>query len=312
MCSSAHGVLHGLAAAIMTPTALSIITTMFKEGPERNKALGAWSSAGGIGGTAGALLGGPLTDGPGRGWIFFVNIPVALVMVALSPALLKESYDRGRARTFDLGGAVTSTAAMVLIVYAIVDAPQRGWDSGRSIGVFVVAAVLLALFVGIERRSAAPLVPLHHFRPRPVAVTSLLLLAVACLTLTQVRADGNYVSNFLLGMVLFGPGLGAGFVAGSIASLTGVADRDAGLASGLNNAAFHVGGALGIAILATVAVSHARGPNPAVAMTAGFQAAFGVAIVFAAVGVLAALALLGRPRAVAPVAKPAAVPVTAS
>jgi EmrB/QacA subfamily drug resistance transporter len=371
-------VLQGLAAAIMTPTAMSIIMTLFKEGHERNIALGAWSSAGGIGGTVGALLGGPLTQGLGWGWIFFVNVPVALVMVVLSPRLLKESYNRERARTFDLAGAVTSTVAMVLIVYAIVDAPLAGWTSGKTIGLFVAAAVLLAMFVGIERRSAAPLVPLHHFRskvlvggnlvmlavgmsvhgamgfiitqyaqlvlgysavefglmfavmtvlavagstvaggqlvtrfgPRAVAIVSMLLLAAACLALTQISADGSFVNDMLLGMILFGPGLGASAVAGSVAALTGVPERDSGIASGLTTAAFHVGGALGIAILATVAVTQASGPDPLTAMTTGFRAAFGVSIVFAAIGILAALILIGRHRTAPPAGKPGTVRVT--
>jgi EmrB/QacA subfamily drug resistance transporter len=358
-------VLQGLAAAIMTPTALSIITNTFKEGPDRNKALGAWSSAGGIGGTVGALIGGPLTDGPGWEWIFFVNVPVALVMVLLTPVVLRESYDRGRARTYDVAGALTSSAALVMVVYAIVDAPSAGWDSGQTIGLFAGAAALLALFVVAESRSAAPLVPLRMFRskalvggnlvllsvgmsvhaamgflltqyaqivlgysavefgwmfagmtvltivgstlaggplvnrfgPRPVAAVSLLTLVASCLILTQISVGGSYVDDMMVGMLLFGPGLGAGFTAAAIASLAGVAEQDAGLASGLNNASFHIGGALGIAIVSTVAVSHASGPNPLAALTEGFQAAFVAATIFPAIGVVAALVLLGRSRA---------------
>jgi EmrB/QacA subfamily drug resistance transporter len=366
-------VVQGLSAAIMTPTALSIITTLFREGRERNKALGAWSSAGGVGGTAGALLGGPLIEGPGWAWIFYVNIPVAILMVALAPVLIRESYDRDRVRSFDVAGALTSTVAMVMVVYAIVDAPVAGWDSGQTIGLFVAAGVLLLLFLAIESRSKAPLLPLHHLRskalvggnlvmlsvgmavhaamgflmtqyaqivlgysavefglmfavmtvltivgstlaggplvtrfgPRPTAVAALALLTVSCLVLTEISPTGSFVDDMLLGMLIFGPGLGAGFVAGSIASLTGVVERDAGLASGLNNAGFHIGGALGIAIVSTVAITQGEGPNPIVAMADGFAAGFGVAALFGVFGILVSLVLLGRPRKAAADSTPA-------
>lgn len=365
-------VLQGMSAAIMTPTALSILMNTFKEGRERNKALGAWSSAGGVGGTIGALLGGPLTEGPGWGWIFFVNVPVAIAMVALSPRVLRESYDRSRARTFDVAGALTSTVAMVLLVYAIVNAPNVGWSSGQTIGLFVGVVALLAVFVAIERRSAAPLVPLRYFRsggflggnivllaigmavnggmgfimteyaqvvlgyspvqfglmfavmtvltivgstlaggplvhrfgPRPVAIAGLLLIAGSFVSLLHISAHGNFAHDILLGMILFGPGLGAGFVAGSIAALAGVPEQDSGFASSVTTAAFHVGGALGIAILTTVAVTAATGPTPPVAMVEGFRYAYGVGLVFAGAGILAALAFLRRPRRTAAVATP--------
>ncbi|HJP80546.1 MAG TPA: MFS transporter [Pseudonocardiaceae bacterium] len=356
-------VVEGASAAIMTPTALSILMATFAEGRERNKALGVWSSAAGIGGTVGALLGGPLTTGLGWGWIFFVNIPVAAAVVVLSPLVLRESYDRQRASTFDVAGALTSTAALVGLVYLIVDAPQNGWTSGWTIGLGVVVLALLAGFVLIERRSAAPLLPLKYLRgkvfvggnlvmlttgmavnggmgaimteyaqvvlgyspvqfglmfavmtaltvigstlaggplvnrfgPRPVAVGGLVLIGLSCLNLTGISATGSFVHDILLGMLLFGPGLGASFTVGSIAGLAGVPAHDSGMASGLNTASFHIGGALGIAILTTVAAS-AGGSGPA-AMTAGFRSAYAVAISFAAVGVLAALVLLGRRRA---------------
>jgi EmrB/QacA subfamily drug resistance transporter len=369
-------VFQGVAAAIMTPTALSIIMNQFREGKDRNTALGVWSSAGGIGGTVGALVGGPLTQGPGWGWIFFVNVPVAVLVVALSPLVLKESYDRARKRTFDVAGALTSTVAMVLLVWAIVDAPTVGWLGGRTIGLLIAVVVLLAAFTLVERRSADPLMPLKYFRsksfvggnlvlltvgmavhggmgfimtqyaqvvlgyspvqfglmfavmtvltvagstlaggplvirfgPRPVAVVGLLLIGASCITLTGISAHGTFASDMLAGMLLFGPGLGAGFVAGSIAGLAGVPERDSGLASGVTTASFHIGGALGIAILSTVAVSAAAGSNPLEAITHGFGVGFAVAIIFAGVGILASLFLLGRPKAtvtsVAGISKP--------
>src|SRR5215216_3063621 len=117
---------QGVAAAIMTPTALSIVMTTFPEGGERNKALGIWGSTGAIGGTAAWLVGGPITDGLGWEWIFFINVPVAGLVAALSPVLLSESRATAAQRRFDVAGAVTFTAALVALVYAVVEAPEAG------------------------------------------------------------------------------------------------------------------------------------------------------------------------------------------
>jgi EmrB/QacA subfamily drug resistance transporter len=366
-------VVQGVAAAIMTPTALSIVTTTFEEGAERNKALGIWAAIGGIGATAAWLVGGPITDGLGWEWIFFINVPVAVAVAALSPVLLNESRDTGHGRRFDVAGAVTITAALVALVYAVVEAPKVGWADGQTLGLLALSAVLIALFVGIESRSAAPLAPLRVFRSRalvggnlvlfalgmlafgmpfiltqyaqgvlhysplefglasvvmpvtaaigsiggqaiatkaglrPVATVGLTLTGLGCLFLTQVSVDGSYLGDIFLALLVFGPGLGATYVAGSIGSLAGVNEADAGLASGLNNSSFQIGGAVGVAILSTVAVSQADGSNPLVALTNGFQSAFAVAIVFAVVGLLAAVALLGKLRLPVPTPEPAAV-----
>jgi EmrB/QacA subfamily drug resistance transporter len=353
-------VLQGVAAAIMTPTALSIVTTTFQEGAERNKALGIWAAIGGIGATAAWLVGGPITEGLGWEWIFFINVPVALAVVALSPALLGESRNREHGRRFDLAGAATITGALVALVYAVVEAPDAGWTDGQTLGLLAISGALIALFVAIESRSAAPLAPLRVFRSRAlvggnlvlfalgmlafgmpftltqyaqdvlhysplefglasvvmpvtaalgsiggqtiatkgglrtIAIVGMALTGVGCLLLTQVSVDGSYLGDIFFGLLVFGPGLGAAYVAGSIASLAGVAEADAGLASGLNNSSFQIGGAVGVAILSTVAVSHAHGTDPLAALTNGFQAAFATAIIFAVVGVLAAIALLGK------------------
>ena len=135
-------VVQGVAAAIMTPTALSIVTTTFEEGAERNKALGIWAAIGGIGATAAWLVGGPITDGLGWEWIFFINVPVAIAVAALSPRLLRESRDTAHGRQFDVAGAVTITAALVALVYAVVEAPQQGWTDGQTLGLLALAAVL--------------------------------------------------------------------------------------------------------------------------------------------------------------------------
>src|SRR5262249_19196353 len=120
-------VVQGAGAATMTPTALSIITTTFPEGPERNQALGIWGALGGIGATAAWLIGGPLVDGPGWQWIFFINVPLGLAALALSPVLLRESRAALPRRSYDPAGALTSTGALVLLVYALVEAPNAGW-----------------------------------------------------------------------------------------------------------------------------------------------------------------------------------------
>jgi EmrB/QacA subfamily drug resistance transporter len=367
-------VVQGVAAAIMTPTALSIVMTTFEEGAERNKALGIWAAIGGIGATAAWLVGGPITDGLGWQWIFFINVPVAIAVTALSPALLRESRASGPLRRFDVGGAVTITAALVALVYAVVEAPRKGWADAQTLGLLATSALLIALFVAIEARSEAPLAPLRLFRSRAlvggnlvlfalgmlafgmpfiltqyaqdvlhysplefglasvvmpvtaalgsmtgqaiatrgglraIAAGGLALTGLGCLLLTQVSVDGSYLGDIFFGLLAFGPGLGAAYVAGSIGSLAGVAEADAGLAAGLNNSSFQIGGAVGVAILSSVAVSHAAGSDPLAAMTSGFQAAFAAAIVFAVLGVAAAAALLGRVTVPMPGAEPSVAP----
>src|SRR4029079_7672041 len=150
-------VVQGMAAAIMTPTALSIVATTFAEGAERNKALGIWAAIGGVGATAAWLVGGPITDGLGWEWIFFIKLPVALAGVALSPVLLRESRVRADSRRFDVAGAATITAALVALVYAVVEAPDAGWASGQTLGLLALSAALIALFARIEARAASPL-----------------------------------------------------------------------------------------------------------------------------------------------------------
>jgi predicted MFS family arabinose efflux permease len=141
---------------------------------------------------------------------------------------------------------------------------------------------------------------------RRVAVAGLALTGVGSLLLTQVSVGGSYLGDLFFALVLLGPGIGAAYVAGSIASLSGVAETEAGLASGLNNASFQIGGALGVAVLSTVAVSGAHGSDPLTALTEGCQSAFAVAIAVAALGAAAAVALLGRRREPAPVPVPSA------
>jgi EmrB/QacA subfamily drug resistance transporter len=360
---------QGVGAAIMTPTALSIISTTFPEGSERNKALGIWSMMGATGATAAWLIGGPLVDGPGWEWIFFINIPLGLVALALSPVLLRESRAPLPRRSYDPAGALTITGALSLLVYAVIEAPDVGWGDVRTIFLFAGSAVLLAAFALIESRHPAPLVPLRILRSRTlvganlvmllfgtvafgvpfiltlyaqqvlgysaiefglgtavftvlaavgsivsqaivlkvgfraVAVTGLVLLAGGALVFTQVSAGGSYVDDILIGLVVYGAGIGPVFVTATVAALGGVDEQESGLASGLSNTAFQIGAALGVAIVTTVAVTRSEdylaaneGANPLVGLNEGLQSAFVSCVVLAGIGVVLALLLLGRPR----------------
>jgi EmrB/QacA subfamily drug resistance transporter len=161
----ARGV-QGLGAAIISPAALSLVTTMFAEGAERNRALGVWGAVAGSGGAAGVLLGGVLTQYAGWEWVLFVNVPIGIAAAALAPRLLPESRDSGRARVFDLAGATTVTAGLALLVYTLVDTNNAGWTSTQTLGLGAVALVLLAAFVAIESRTSHPLMPFSIFRLR--------------------------------------------------------------------------------------------------------------------------------------------------
>lgn len=345
---------EGLGAAMMVPAALSILMATFPEGAERNKALGVWGSLAGIGATGGLLLGGPLTDIWGWPSIFIVNVPIGVGVLVLSPRLLRESRDRDRRRSFDAAGAVTITVALLALVYAVVEAPNQGWTAPSTISLLFGAAGLLVLFLVVERRASAPLVPPQIFRSRtlvggnlvifaagmsvdgllftftlytqqvlgysalqfglamavmtvtsfggvaagqhvvtkigfrPVAAGGMVLLGSSALVLTQVSADSSFFGEILLGLALFGPGMGAAFVAGQIAALAGVEDADAGLASGIEETAFAIGSAVGVALLSTVLAAQTD-------LVAGARAAFSTAGVIAGLGLLAALTLL-RPR----------------
>jgi EmrB/QacA subfamily drug resistance transporter len=359
---------QGVGAAIMTPTALSIVSTTFPEGAERNKALAIWGMNGAFGATAGYLIGGLLVHGPGWEWIFFINIPVGLAAFALSPKLLRESRGTLTRRSYDPAGALTITGALVLLVYALVEAPDAGWGSSQTILLFAASTVLLAIFAVMESRHPAPLLPLRLLRSRTlvganavmllfgtvgfgmpfiltlyaqqvlgysplefgvsfvvtpilaavgmivaqtavpklgfraVAATGMALLGAGSLLLTQVSVGGSYLGDIFVGLLVFGAGIGPAFATATIAGLAGVAERESGVASGLSNTAFQLGGALGVAIVSTVAVSQSddylaanHGANPLVALTEGFQSAFAACVVLAAIGVVLALTLLGRP-----------------
>jgi EmrB/QacA subfamily drug resistance transporter len=362
-------VVQGVGAAIMTPTALSIIATTFTDDAERNKALGIWGALGGIGATAAWLIGGPLVDSPGWQWIFFINIPFGVAALALSPVLLRESRAELTRRSYDPAGALTITGALVLLVYALVEAPDTGWGDIQTILLFAGSAGLLAAFALIESRHRAPLVPLRFLRSRtrvganavmlvvgalafavpfvltlyaqqvlgysaakfgvgsvvlalavtlgaivaqgavlkfgflPLAAAGMALMGTGSLLLTQVSVGGSYFGDIFFGLLVFGPGVGLAFVTATVAALASVAEHESGLASGLSNTALQIGGALGVAITTTVAVSRSddylaanHGANPLVVLNEGFQSAFLACVVLAGIGLALALLLLRRPQ----------------
>jgi MFS family permease len=197
------------------------VTTTFEEGAERNKALGIWGSLGGIGGTAGWLIGGPLTDISWE-WIFYINVPVGLVALALAPRLLPESRGPAGRRRYDPAGALSVTAALVLLVYAVVEAPDAGWGDAQTIGLLAGSAVLFALFAAIETRAAAPLLPLRILRSRTLVganVVMLLFSTVAfgmpfILTLYAQQALGFSAIEFGLSSIVFPLGATVGAIVG--------------------------------------------------------------------------------------------------
>jgi EmrB/QacA subfamily drug resistance transporter len=164
--------LQGLGAALLSPAALSILTTTFKEGRERNLALGIWGAASGSGGAAGVLLGGALTSAFSWSWIFFINVPAGVIVLALTPWLLRESRADLQHRHFDVAGAVTITGGLMVLVYAMTRATQHGWGTWSTIGLLAASAALVASFVVIEARSKAPLLPLRIFRLRTLTASN--------------------------------------------------------------------------------------------------------------------------------------------
>src|SRR5436190_1389254 len=270
---------QGLGAAILSPAALSIVTTTFQDGAERNKALGVWGAVAGSGGAAGVLLGGALTDGLGWQWVLWVNVPIGLAAAAIAPMLLAESRSTGDRRHFDVAGAVSVTAGLSLLVYALVDANSAGWGSGRTIG-------LLAISAGV----ASQLVTKVGFKG--VMAVGMLLIAAALVWFSQISVQGSFVSDILGPSLLAAVGLGFSFVTTTIAAVSGVADHEAGLASGLINTSQQIGGALGLAILAAISDSVVGTSHDPVTLTNGFSDAFLVGAGFAGLGLIATLVLI--------------------
>jgi EmrB/QacA subfamily drug resistance transporter len=357
---------QGLGAAVVTPAALSIVSTTFTEGRERNKALGAWGGVAGSGAAAGVLFGGLLTKYLGWEWIFWVNVPVGVAVLVLTPIYVRESRREDVVHEYDPLGAILVTAGLVSLVYAISQAPDEGWASFQTIGVLVLSGALLIGFVIWEARERAPLMPLSIFRIRllsaanfvsmlqsggifgsfllltlymqdvlklsvlqtgvaflatagtavvaaapaqmlstkvgvkPVMLVGLGLLVGGMLWYTQISPDGSYFVDLMPGFFAVGIGLPFSYIPLTIAALAGVEDDDAGLASGLLTTSQQVGGAIGVAILSTVAFTHARtlgesGADLGEARTSGFSWGFWVGVgIWAAAFVSAVLLIRER------------------
>jgi EmrB/QacA subfamily drug resistance transporter len=365
--------LQGLGAAMLIPAALSSVRNMFAEGPERNKALGIWGALGAGGASVGIILGGLLTRYAGWQYVFFINVPVGATALLLTPRLVPESR-LDAARRYDPFGAVTVTAGLVLLVYAISQAPRYGWGATRTIAVLAGALVLLATFLAIESRAEAPLLPLRIFRLRTLAganaaglllgasfyafifigtlymqqvlgysplkggltwlTSSLASIAFAGLSqllvtrgsvklvmafgmtligagifwATQMPFDGRFWADLFGPLLVVGIGTAFAFIPISIGALAGVAEHEAGLASGLIYTSQELGGAIGIAIASSVAATHYKtllhgGSNAHAALTGGFHQALWVLGAIALIAVPAVFALIGRDERSAPVAQ---------
>ena len=361
---------QGLGGAVVSAVALSLIMILFTEPADRAKAMGIFGFVLSGGGSAGVLLGGVLTDLLDWHWIFLVNIPIGVLVYALSLRLLPGGRGPAAGR-LDAAGAVTVTASLMLAVYAIVNGNETGWGSAQTIGLLAGAAALLLLFLGIEARARSPLIPLGLFRLRNVAtanvvgvlmaggmfaafflsalylslvlgysplevglaylpstviwgavslglsdklvlrfgikvplVTGLFLMALGILLFARAPVDGNFALDVLPAMLLQGLGAGIAFNPLLLAAMSDVAPEESGLASGVVNTAFMMGGALGLAVLASLAASRTdrlldSGDSALAATNSGYHLAFLVGALFA-LAAAALAAILLRAKAAVP------------
>jgi EmrB/QacA subfamily drug resistance transporter len=188
---------QGLGGALLAPAALSILMTTFAEGRERNVALGVWGAASGSGGAAGVLLGGLLTSSLSWSWIFFINVPVGAAVIAVTPWLLRESRSELRHKHFDIAGATSVTAGLMLLVYALTRTATSGWGDATTLAFLAGSALLLAAFIAIELRSAAPLLPLRIFRQRSLAAANGLAVIVGATMFSQFFLLTLYMQQVL-------------------------------------------------------------------------------------------------------------------
>jgi EmrB/QacA subfamily drug resistance transporter len=365
---------QGVGGAVVSAVALSLIVNLFTENAERAKAMGVFGFVASGGGSIGVLLGGLLTDWLDWHWIFLVNLPIGVAVFALCLSLLPGGRGMESGGRLDVAGAVTVTASLMLAVYAIVNGNDQGWTSARTLGVLAAAAALMAVFLGIESRVGAPLVPLGLFKLRNVAVSNIVgvlwaaamfawfflsalylqlvlgysplqvglaflpgnlimgafslglsakvvmrfgiraplgvglsVAAVGLLLFARAPADGEFVVDVLPSMLLLGLGAGLAFNPVLLAAMSDVKPSEAGLASGVVNTSFMMGGALGLAVLASLAASRTdtlveSGDGPLVALNSGYHAAFlvGALFAFAAAAVGAAFLRAGRQAEAAP------------
>jgi EmrB/QacA subfamily drug resistance transporter len=188
---------QGLGAAMLSPAALSILTTTFAEGRDRNLALGIWGAVSGSGGAAGVLLGGALTSALSWSWIFFINVPVGVTVLALAPRLLDESRAQLEHRHFDVPGAASITGGLMLLVYAMTHAVQHGWGATETIVLLATSAALVAAFVVIELRSQAPLLPMRMFRLRTLTGSNVAGLMMGAAVFSQFFLLTLYMQEVL-------------------------------------------------------------------------------------------------------------------
>ena len=338
--------IQGLGGAVVDAVALSLIMDLFTETGDRAKAMGVFGFVCSGGGSIGALLGGFLTNALDWHWIFLVNIPIGIAVIALSLSLLPRSHGQAEDRQLDVAGAITVTTALMLAIFAIVNGNEAGWTSLQTLGLLAGAGVLLAVFLGIEARVRVPLMPLGLFRLRnlatanvvgvlwaaamfawffmsalylqlvlrysplqvglafvptnlvmaacslglsaklvmrygikPPLVAGLLTAAAGLLLFARAPVDGSFVADVLPPMLLLGFGAGIAFNPVLMAAMNDVAPSESGLTSGIVNTSFMMGGALGLAILASVAAAHSDGLVSAgvdrlAALNGGYHLAF--------------------------------------
>jgi EmrB/QacA subfamily drug resistance transporter len=349
---------QGIGGAVVSAAALSLIMNLFTEPAERAKAMGVYGFVCAAGGSIGVLLGGLLTSSLSWHWIFLVNLPIGVAVYMLCIALLPNATGQAHGERLDIAGALTVTISLMLAVYAIVNGNEMGWGSTQTLGMLGCAALLFAIFIGIEARVQHPLMPLGLFRLRNVATANIagvlwaaamfawffisalymqlvlgysplhvglgflpanlimaacslgisawvvtrfglraplavgLLLAAAGLALFACApVGGSFAHDVLPGMLLLGLGAGIAFNPMLLAAMSDVEPAESGLASGVVNTAFMMGGALGLAVLASLAAArtdslHVAGADALQAVNGGYHAAFMVGAIFAAAAAL--------------------------
>ena len=375
---------QGLGAALVVPSALSTLANTFAEGEERIKAIGAFGAVGGSAATIGVVAGGVLTSGPGWEWVFFLNVPIGVVLVGLVMKVIPAEAPSGR-RGADVLGALLVTSGLLTLVYGINKGPEFGWDSGRTIGLLASSSALLFAFLVVEAKVSSPLLPLSMFKRRtltaanlvaalvfasffatifqaslfmqqvleysaiktglayiPIAGTTVVIAAAIAplvvqrigsgaslaigqliaagglVWLSQAPPDAAYWPEVFPGFLLIGIGTGFAAMASEVAAFIGVEEEVSGLAGGMIETSREVGGALGVAIIATAAFSRTDdvmasmgggAENLPTALTAGFERGSLVAAGFALLGAVAAALVLRPAEKAAMAAPPATSPV---
>lgn len=356
---------QGLGGAVVSAVALSLIMNLFTDAAERAKAMGVFGFVMAGGGSLGVLLGGVLTNALDWHWIFLVNLPIGIAVFALCLAFLPAGERSASSERLDFAGAITVTGSLMVAVYAIVDGNEAGWTSSRTLALLGIAALLFALFIAVETRVRAPLVPLAIFRLRSVATANIvgvlwsaamfawffisalylqlvlgysplqvglaflpanlimgafslglsarivmrfgtrlplasgmLLVGAGLACFARAPVDGSFIVDVLPGMILLGLGAGNAFNPVLLAAMSDVEPDKSGLASGVVNTAFMMGGALGLAVLASLAAArsgalNAAGRDTLAALTGGYHAAFAVGAACAFAAALVSALFLG-------------------